>query len=126
MVKLPLGAALLFLFAGSLSFLAPSAPTVTWSGYVTDTYCGFNRANKPPTASCTRECVKNEHAKYAFFNFADKRVYVLNPQAEAAKYAGQTVTVKGTVSGLEKFATGKGASSGAIFTASSITPETAK
>ena len=127
MVKLSFSAALLFLFAGSLSFLAPaSGPTVTWSGYVTDTYCGYNRVNQPPTASCTRECVKNEHAKYAFFNFADKKVYILNPQKEAAKYAGQTVTVKGTVSGLEKFATGKGASSGAILTASSITSETAK
>lgn len=122
MVKLPLSAAFLFLVAGPLSFLAPAqSATVTWSGYVTDTYCGYNRVNQPPTASCTRECVKNKHAKYAFFNFADKKVYVLNPQAEAARYAGQTVTVRGTVSGLEKFATGKGTSSGAIFTASSIT-----
>lgn len=127
MVKLSFSAALLFLFAGSLSFLAPAgSPTVTWNGYVTDTYCGYNRVNKPPTASCTQECVKNEHAKYAFFNFADKRVYVLNPQAEAAKYAGQTVTVKGTVSGLDKFVTGRGKGSGAILTASSITPETTK
>jgi hypothetical protein len=127
MVRLPFTAALLFFFAGSLSFLAPTnGPTVTWSGYVTDTYCGFNRVNKPPTASCTKECVKNKDAKYAFFNFADKKVYVLNPQAEAAKYAGQAVVVKGTLGGLEKFATGKGQSSGAILTASSITPEASK
>lgn len=124
MVRLPFTAALLFLFAGSLSFLAPAHnPTVTWSGYVTDTYCGFNRANNPPTASCTRPCVKNKRAKYAFFNFADKKVYILNPQAEAAKYAGEPVTVTGTLRGVEKFATSKGASSGAILAASSITPE---
>lgn len=127
MVRLPFTAALLFLFAGSLSFLAPANNTaVSWRGYVTDSYCGFNRASKPPTASCTRECVKNKDAKYAFFNFADKKVYILNPQAEAAKYAGQTVMVKGTLGGLEKFSTGRGPSSGVILTASSITSEANK
>lgn len=127
MVRLSFNAALLFLFAGSLSFLAPSNnPTVTWNGYVTDTYCGFNRVNHPPTANCTNECVKSKGAKYAFFNFADQKVYILNPQAEAAKYAGEKVTIKGTLSGEEKFATGKGDSSGAIITASSITPESGK
>jgi hypothetical protein len=127
MVRVSFAASLLFLFAGSLSFVAsPSGSAVKWNGYVTDTYCGFNRVNQPPTASCTNDCVKNKGAKYAFFNFADKKVYILNPQAEAAKYAGQTVTVKGTLSGLEKFATRKGQSSGAIITASSITPESPK
>lgn len=127
MAKLSFATSLLFLFAGSLSFVAsPHASTITWNGYVTDTYCGFNRVNEPPTASCTIKCVQEQHAKYAFFNFADKKVYVLNPQAEAAKYAGQTVTVKGTLSGLEKFTTRKGQSSGAIITASSITPEASK
>lgn len=127
MVRLSFAAALLFLFAGSLSFLAPgNNPTVTWNGYVTDTYCGFNRANKPPTASCTSKCVKDKGAKYAFFNLEDKRVYILNPQAEAAKYAGQAVTVTGTLGGIEKFTTGKGPSSGTVITASSITPESGK
>lgn len=127
MAKLSFAASLLFLFAGSLSFVgAPRNSTIVWNGYVTDTYCGFNRVNQPPTASCTQDCVKNKGAKYAFFNFADKKVYVLNPQSEAAKYAGETVTVKGTLSGLEKFATGKGQGSGAIITASSITPEPPK
>ncbi len=127
MVRLPFTAALLFLFAGSLSFLAPSRnPSVTWSGYVTDTYCGFNRVNKPLTASCTNEYVKNKDAKYELFNFADKKVYILNPQVEAAKYAGQTVVVKGTLGGLERFSTRQGLSSGAILVASSITPEANK
>ena len=112
------------LLAASAALLAaPSGARHTWRGYVTDTYCGFNRVNKAPTAKCTLECVKNEHAKYAFFNFADKKVYILNPQSVAAKYAGKTVEVKGTVAGSEKFATGNGPGSGAIITASSITPE---
>jgi hypothetical protein len=120
-------ASLLFLFAGSLGVLAaPNGATQTWMGYVTDTYCGFNRINKPPTATCTFKCVQEQHAKYAFYNFADKKVYVLNPQAEAAKYAGQTVVVKGVVGGHEEFATEKGVSSGAIINASSITLEAGK
>ena len=127
MVKLPFAASLLFLFASSLSFVAsPSRFAETWNGYVTDTYCGFNRVNEAPTVSCTNDCVKKKGAKYALFNFADKKVYVLNPQADAAKYAGETVTVKGTLSGLEKFATRKGQSSGPIINASSIRPVSSK
>jgi hypothetical protein len=121
------GIAAILLFAGSLnSLVAASGPAQTWKGYVTDTYCGFNRVTKVPTASCTLACVKKEHAKYAFYNFADKKVYILNPQSEAAKYAGQTVTVKGTVGGYEEFETEKGPSAGAIIAASSITPEAGK
>lgn len=126
MTRRLLAACLLFLFAGSLNLLALPNATRTWKGYVTDTYCGYNRVNKAPTASCTIKCVQEQHAKYAFFNFADKKVYILNPQSEAAKYAGQTVTVQGTVGGHEEFATGKGMSAGAIITASSIAPESAK
>ena len=124
MTKRSFVATALFFFGAPLTVLAaPKGTTKTWKGYITDTYCGFNRVNEPPTASCTTKCVQEQHAKYAFFNFADKKVYVLNPQDEAAKYAGQTVTVAGTVSGLEKFATRKRQSSGAIITASAITPE---
>lgn len=126
MTKRSLVTGTMLFFAGCLAVLAANRPSRTWKGYVTDTYCGFNRVNKAPTKSCTLECIKNEHAKYAFYNFADKRVYVLNPQSEAAKYAGKTVTVTGTVGGHEAFATGKGPSAGAIITASSITPEANK
>lgn len=127
MIRRVIGAGLFFLFAGSLSVLAaPNGATQTWLGYVTDTYCGYNRVNKPPTASCTFKCVQEQHAKYAFFNFADKKVYVLNPQSEAAKYAGQTVMVKGALAGHEAFATSKGEGSGEIIAASSIRAESSR
>jgi hypothetical protein len=106
--------------------MAGAGETQTLKGYVTDTYCGFNRVSRPPTKECTLKCVRDDHAKYALFNFADKKVYILNPQDEAAKYAGQTVVVKGTVGGNEQFATMKGSDSGAVITASSITPEAGK
>ena len=117
-------AATVLLFLGSsLSLLAaPSGSAHAWKGYVTDTYCGFNRVNKAPTAKCTLACVKNQHARYAFFNFADKKVYILNPQSEAAKYAGQTVQVSGSVTAHEKFVTANGPSSGDVITADSIAP----
>jgi len=106
----------------SLSAMAGADDTQTLKGYVTDTYCGFNRVSQPPTKECTLKCVKDDHARYAFFNFADKKVYILNPQDEAAKYAGQTVLVKGTVGGNETFTTRKGSDSGAIIIATSISP----
>ena len=118
-------AATLF-FAGTLSSFATDQGEQTLKGYVTDTYCGYNRVNQAPTAECTLKCVKNSHAKYAFFNFADKKVYILNPQSEAAKYAGQTVVVQGTVGAEEKFATARGPGSGAVITTASITPVAGK
>jgi hypothetical protein len=127
MAKRLLGVSVMLLVAGSLSLLAaPNGTTQIWKGYVTDTYCGVNRVTKAPTAACTLKCVKDQHAKYAFFNFADKKVYILNPQTEAAKYAGQTVMVKGTVGGQDNFDTMKGSDTGAIITAASITPEGGK
>ena len=114
-------------FAGALSLpAAESGETQTLKGYVTDTWCGLNRVSRPPTAECTLKCVRDQHAKYALFNFADKKVYILNPQGEAAKYAGQTVVVQGTVDGREEFSTMKGSDAGAIITASSISPESTK
>jgi hypothetical protein len=127
MTKQFLGGGVMLLFVGSLSlWAAPNGAAQTWKGYVTDTYCGVNRVTKAPTAACTLKCVKDQHAKYAFFNFADKKVYILNPQTEAARYAGQTVVVKGTVGGQEHFNTMKGSDIGAIITADSIAPEGGK
>lgn len=117
---------LLAIAAIALATLSASAAkgtaTRTFKGYVTDTYCGFNRVNQPPTKKCTLECVRDRHAKYAFFNFANQKVYVLNPQEEAAKYAGQTVVIQGTVGGHANFTTMRGPDSGAIITALSIAP----
>ena len=112
--------------AGALGAAAASDETQTLKGYVTDTYCGLNRVSRPPTKECTLKCIKEDNAKYAFFNLADKKVYILNPQSEAAKYAGETVVVTGAVGGNESFTTMKGSDSGAVITASSITPESSR
>lgn len=81
---------LAILFAGAFNFaMAAMANALVLKGYVTDTWCRVNRTQKAPSAECTRECVKGRHAQYALYNFEDKKVYVLNPQSTAAKYAGE-------------------------------------
>jgi Protein of unknown function (DUF5818) len=70
----------------------------TWSGWVTDTSCEAKGANAQH-AACATKCVKEQGAKYALYNAADKKVYVLDPQDKAAPHAGHEVTVNGTLDG---------------------------
>ena len=111
----------ILLSAGTLNFLsAATGKTETWKGYVTDTWCGLDRANKPPTVACTKLCLGNRGAKYALFDVVHKKLYVLNPQDEAAKYAAQMVTVTGTLTDGTQMVTSQGSISGSTILASSI------
>jgi hypothetical protein len=91
--RLLLTAAGALLVAG-LSMGVPAAQEGTWSGTVSDTMCGA-KANH--SAACAGMCVKEHGAKYALVDDTSHKVYVLNPQDEAAKYAAQHVTVKGSI-----------------------------
>ena len=103
---------------------AAGAKAETWKGYVTDTWCGVDRERKPPTVECTHECVQAGRGTYAFYDFADGKVYVLNPQALAAKYAGRQVTISGTVDEATiHMKTQRGDREGKTITASSISPD---
>ena len=73
----------------------------SWTGWITDTHCSTNPkvdSTKHP-GDCVNKCVKEMKAKYALYNPADKKVYVLDPQDKVAAHAGHHVTVKGTVEG---------------------------
>lgn len=73
--------------------------TQTWTGFVTDTHCGTNcqvTKNMTPDLKCIRLCVKRG-SKYGLWT--GNQVYVLEPQAEAAKYAAKEVKVTGTIYG---------------------------
>lgn len=73
--------------------------TQMWTGYVTDTHCGTNcqvTKNMTPDLKCIRLCVKRG-SKYGLWS--GNKVYVLDPQSEAAKYAAKNVKVTGTMSG---------------------------
>jgi len=84
---------------GGLTFASPGAgKSGTWSGVITNDMCGAKDAS-PDKAECTKMCVKEHGAKYALYNPADKKVYVLDPQSKAEGHEGHTVTVKGTLDG---------------------------
>ena len=104
MMKRILMVTVAILFAASLGIAGTQETTKektkggTWHGWVTDTQCGAKGTNTDH-AACAKKCVDEKGAKYALYNTADKKVYVLDPQDEAAAHAGHHVTVKGTLDG---------------------------
>jgi len=121
MSKRIFAASAVFLVAGALNFLAAAnTKTETWKGYVTDTWCGLHRATEAPTVACTNLCLQNKGAKYALFDVVNNRLYILNPQAEAAKYAAKMVTVTGTIGDGAQLVTAQGTIPGNTIIASSI------
>jgi len=87
----------LALMAG-LSLAADKGKEGSWSGWVTDTQCGA-KGDNAKHADCATKCVKDHGAKYALYNPADKKVYILDPQDKAVGHAGHHVKVTGTVEG---------------------------
>lgn len=83
-----------FAFAGEMA-------EGSWTGFVTDTQCGAKGA-KAGHADCAAKCVKEHGAKYALYTPADKQVWVLSNQEEAAKMAGKEVVVKGKADAAKK------------------------
>lgn len=76
----------------------------SWTGWVTETHCGAAGA-KAAHKDCAVKCVKEKGAKWALYNPADKGVYELSNQEEAAKMAAAEVTVKGTLNKEKKMIT---------------------
>ena len=72
--------------------------TTTLTGVISDSMCGAQHMAKDKSAAeSTRECVK-QGSDYALV--VGNKVYILKGNTAALdKYAGQRVTVKGTVSG---------------------------
>ena len=71
----------------------------TFIGTITDSECGsggHSRMQMGPTdAECTRACIDAHGASYVLL--VGKTVYTLTDQATPAKFAGQRVTVTGTL-----------------------------
>jgi len=89
-----LAATILLLFSSS-----PVLPqSSTWDGFVTDTHCGTHcqrTSAMTPDKACIRRCVA-QGSKYGLW-FKDQ-VVVLEPQARAARFAGENVRVTGELS----------------------------
>ncbi len=81
-----------FLFAGALALSAAQ----TFTGVITDSMCGKDHSamNVSPDSKCVIECVKHG-SKYALSD--GKNVYLLSDQKTPEKYAGQKVTIPGTL-----------------------------
>lgn len=77
---------------------APSGEQKTLTGIVSDTMCGKTHMNKNVSAAeCTRQCVKMGNG---FALVVGDQVYALKGHsADLDKYAGQKVTLTGTVHG---------------------------
>jgi hypothetical protein len=89
---------LLLLFLVTTAAAAPQTRT-TWDGFITDTHCGTHcqrTSHMTPDPACVRLCVRRG-SKYGLW-YKD-RVYVLEPQAKAAKFAAESVRVTGSLSG---------------------------
>jgi hypothetical protein len=86
-------AACVVLIGARFAIASPTIKAGRWTGTVTDTIDGASEAEP---ARIT-ENVREHGALYALVDSKTKRVYVLNPQNDAAPYAGREVVVKGTV-----------------------------
>lgn len=78
-----------------LSSICLAQSPKTWDGFVTDTHCGTNcqrSSNMRPDRACVRICVR-KGSKYGLWY--GNRVYELEPQAKAAKFAAEDVQVTG-------------------------------
>src|SRR6266851_859846 len=67
----------------------------TWQGFITDTHCGTNcqvTKDMKPDKKCINRCVR-KGSKYGLW--VGDRVYVLEPQSTAARFAAKKVRVKG-------------------------------
>lgn len=87
--------ALLFM-TGALLLTAAGKRTCT--GVITDTMCGANHEpmNVSPDSKCVRECVRlDQKVKFALYD--GKNVYALSDQQPPERFAGQKVTITGTL-----------------------------
>ncbi|HXN30098.1 MAG TPA: DUF5818 domain-containing protein [Candidatus Acidoferrales bacterium] len=92
------GFAVVFAVGLSVAGQDSAVKSGSWSGVITNDMCGAKDANASK-AECTAKCVKSHGAKYALYDEADKKVYILEPQEKADGHAGHEVTVKGTLDG---------------------------
>lgn len=95
----------IFVALVALSLLGFAAPQErTFSGEIMDDACAkagshdamMKKAGLKTAKECTAACVKNG-SKYVLFNKANKKVYQLDDQTKPEQFAGDTVTVKGTL-----------------------------
>ncbi len=99
-MKLLLGCLALLLIPAAASYAADTS----FSGEIMDSACAkagshaamMKKAGVKTAKECTEACVKMG-SKYVLFNKANKKVYELDDQTKPQQFAGDKVTVKGTL-----------------------------
>ena len=88
----------------ALAALSQAPKKQTFTGVISDSMCGkdgHTRMRMGPTdAACTIACIQSHGATYILAD--DKNEYVLSDQKTPEKYAGQKVTVTGTLDAKTK------------------------
>ena len=83
----------------AVAALAPAAGPQTFTGVITDSMCAdANHSSMrmgPTDAECTIACVRAHDASYLLYD--GKAAYTLSDQQTPEKFAGQKVTVTGTL-----------------------------
>jgi hypothetical protein len=99
-------AAILFV---AITAFAADKPATTFAGEIMDSQCAAmgnhemmmkdaTGTNTKAKADCTKACIK-AGGKYVLYDGAAKKVYSLSDQTKPAAFAGQNVTVTGTLDG---------------------------
>ena len=83
----------------AVTALSASQTTQTFTGVITDSECATGDHSRmrmgSDDAECTRACVSAHGASFVLYG--DKEVYALTDQETPDKFAGQKVTVTGTL-----------------------------
>lgn len=92
--------AVVFFLAMGISLAAPkpAAAKKTFVGYISDSMCGLSHMMPGDDKKCTLECVKNG-STFVLADRANDKLYNLSDQDKPRDFAGQKVTVTGTLSG---------------------------
>lgn len=86
------------LFLASAMLLVAAGPKKTFTGVISDEMCGADHKmmNVKPDSKCVTECIKMG-SKYVLVSGSN--VYVLSDQKGPEKFAGQKVSVSGSLDG---------------------------
>ncbi len=79
----------------ALALTTAGAFAAEWTGYISDAGCAPKKGSNPDHAACARSCIESGAAAVLV---ADGKIYKLDKQDEAKKFAGDKVLLKGTAS----------------------------
>lgn len=80
----------------ALAFSAMALYADEWTGFIADSGCAAKKGEDPNHKACAQRCI-NDRGMAAVF-VAKGKVYTLDKQDEAKKFAGEKVVLKGAAS----------------------------